>query len=79
MSETNDDNEKVIFHAARAIGDAVQRETYLAAACRDAPDLRSRVDSLLAAMDHAGNFLGGGRIDRFDAAMGMRTSQSPGN
>jgi|GEM_PF-3995991 len=34
-----------------------QRDAFLTTACADAPALRARVDALLAALDHAGNFL----------------------
>ena len=54
---TNDQRERAIFSAARAIEDAIQRDIYLEAACGANRELRSRVESLLVAADEAGAFL----------------------
>ena len=53
----NDQQEKAIFRAARAIEDTAQRAVYLEAACGADCELKSRVYSLLEAADEAGAFL----------------------
>src|SRR5262245_61280151 len=56
MSQQPDSVES-IFHAACAIDDPAKREAYLEEACAGAPDVRKRVDELLAAHEQAGSFL----------------------
>jgi serine/threonine protein kinase len=50
---------KAIFFAALDQPSPAERSSYLDAACGGNPDLRSRVEQLLAAHDQAGHFLGG--------------------
>lgn len=50
-------NERIIFDAALEISDPSARREYLDQACRDAPELRARVEHLLRAFDSAGTFL----------------------
>jgi WD40 repeat protein/serine/threonine protein kinase len=50
-------NERSVFAAALDIADPAQRAAYLDAACGDDPQARRRLDELLAAENHLGNFL----------------------
>ena len=47
---------KTVFGDALAVPDPRDREAFLAAACRDAPELRHEVESLLAALDREAGF-----------------------
>jgi serine/threonine protein kinase len=46
-----------IFHEAKARSSGIQREAFLAEACRDDPELQARVIALLQAEGRAGGFL----------------------
>jgi hypothetical protein len=50
---------KAIFLAALDQPSPEERSRFLETACRGDPDLRARVERLLAAHDQAGQFLGG--------------------
>jgi hypothetical protein len=52
-------SEEAIFEAARQCASPDQRAAYLGQACAGRPDLRRRVEELLAAHDQAGIFLAG--------------------
>ena len=51
--------EESLFHAARQLSDAVAQEAFLEAACRNQPELRRRLDALLAAERAASRLLDG--------------------
>ncbi len=48
---------ETIFHACRSRASGAERQAYLDGACGTDPDLRSRVEALLAAHDEASDFL----------------------
>jgi WD40 repeat protein/serine/threonine protein kinase len=58
---------RAVFIEALALATADERARYLDAACRDKPGLRQRVEALLSAREHAGEFLAqdalGGNLD----------------
>ncbi len=76
---SSDDNEKAIFHAARAIRDPLQREVYLEAACADDRPLRLRVDSLISALADAGEFLESPPIEAEDSSVDAEAFEAPGS
>ncbi len=51
------DRVEAIFASARAIGDPDRQAAFLDGACLDDPEIRARVDALLAAHQEAGSFL----------------------
>ena len=53
-----EDQEKIIFYAARQIEDADQRKIYLDATCGTDEHLRHRIDELIAAASDESGFLG---------------------
>src|SRR5690242_1076841 len=57
-------NEREIFTAALNEHDPAKRADFLETACADDPDLRKRVESLLAEYAHLGSFLELPAIDR---------------
>ena len=73
----SDEKEKAIFHAARSIQDALQRETYLQAACGDDSELRGLVDALLSAAAE-GSFMEQPAAERYSTGQRPQASEVVG-
>src|SRR5262249_14018638 len=57
MSDASPDRLQEIFAQALEKKSALERASFLAEACKDQPELRREVESLLRAHQHAGDFL----------------------
>lgn len=68
--------EVIVFEAAMAVDDAVQRRIMLDAACRDNPDLRRRVEELLAASE--ASFMQEPPADLTDETVNVSVTETPG-
>ncbi|MCI0746538.1 MAG: serine/threonine protein kinase [Verrucomicrobia subdivision 3 bacterium] len=72
-------SEEQLFEAARDLKTLAERNAYLDTACAGDPDLRRRVEGLLAADASAGSFFADGASALNQSALDLATAEQPGD